>query len=451
MRDKVHKQLRIVEPSISHDHAFELLEMRRIVSENIVLLDLVHADLVHGLKNPETGRDGMMSAEQVFLSMIVKQINGYSYEALAFHLEDSKSYRRFCGFGIADETPSKSTIQRDIKKIRPETMEAINRILVGSAAAEGHETGRTVRVDCTVVESNIHRPTDSSLMVDVVRVLTRQLLRCRDRFLLDTQFANHHRRAKKRALEILNLREADKQERLYKDLIEVTTRTISYADKAIEQLGILAPVFGQDTVIAQEELQHYVTLGNQVVSQATRRVLQNEKVPASEKIVSIFEPHTDIIVKDRRDTYYGHKVALTGGRSGLLTDLVIWEGNPPDSSMATRMIERQREIFGRCPRQTAFDGGFASKANLKDIKKMGVTDVAFAKRRGIAVAEMARSTWVYKQLRDFRAGIEGMISFLKRAFGMNRCYWRGSASFKSYAWTSVVAANLLLMARIRIA
>ena len=450
MRDKVRKQLRIVEPSISHEHAFELLEIRRIVSENMGLLDLVHEDLVRGLKNPETGRDGMMSAEQVFLSMVVKQMNEYSYETLAFHLEDSKSYRRFCGFGIADETPSKSTLQRDIKKIRAETLEAINRILVGAAASDDLEKGRTVRVDCTVVESNIHHPTDSTLMEDVVRVLTRLLLRYRDGFYLDTQFANHHRRAKKRALEILNLRGADNKKRPYKDLIDITGRTISYGEKAIEQLGILTPVFGLAAIEAQEELQHYVTLGNQVVSQATRRVIHNEKVPSAEKIVSIFEPHTDIIVKDGRDTYYGHKIALTGGCSGLLTDLVIWEGNPPDSSMATQMIERQQEIFGRCPRQAAFDGGFASRANLKAIKELGVTDVAFAKRRGISVNEMARSTWVYKRLRDFRAGIEGMISFLKRAFGLNRCYWRGFASFKSYAWTSVVSANLLLMARMRL-
>jgi IS5 family transposase len=451
MRDKVRKQLRIVEPSISHEHAFELLEMRRIVSENIAVLDLVHADLVRGLRNPETGRDGMMSAEQVFLSMIVKQMNGYSYEALAFHLEDSKSYRHFCGFGIGDEVPSKSTLQRDIKRVRPETMEEINRVLVSAAVESGIEKGRSVRVDCTVVESNIHYPTDSSLLEDVVRVLVRLISRYREQFDLDSQFVNHLRRAKKRAMEILNGRNAEARLGPYKDLIEFTGRTISYAQKAVEQLGVLSPVLGQNTVIAQEELQQYIDLGKQVLSQATRRILLNETVPSSEKLVSIFEPHTDIIRKDRRDTYYGHKVAVTGGVSGMLTDLVIWKGNPPDSSMATEMAERQIAVFGRVPRQATFDGGFASKDNLADIKALGVTDVAFSKRRGIEIHEMTRSTWVYKRLRDFRAGIEGMISFLKRAFGMTRCTWRGLESFKAYAWTSVVSANLLLLARRRIA
>lgn len=447
MRDKIRKQLRLVEPSISHEHAFELLAIRRIVSENITMLNLVQADLVRGLKNPDTGREGMMSAEQVFLAMIIKQMNGYSYDSLAFHLEDSKSYRRFCGFGISDDVPSKSTLQRDIKKIRPETIEAINTIVIQAAANEGIEQGRSVRVDCTVVESNIHHPTDSSLMVDVVRVLARLTARCRGGFCLDTSFTNHLRRARKRALQILNTRGEEKKIAPYRDLIGITTRTISYANEAADELERLVILGVPDAIFAQEDLRHYIELGNRVVSQSTRRILLNEKVPSSEKIVSIFEPHTDIIVKDRRETYYGHKVAITGGHSGLLTDLVIWDGNPADASMATEMISRQKTIFGRVPRQAAFDGGFASRDNLSELKDMGVTDVAFAKRRGIAINDMTRSTWVYKRLRDFRAGIEGMISFLKRSLGMTRCTWRGLESFKSYAWTSVVTANLLLMAR----
>ena len=176
-------------------------------------------------------------------------------------------------------------------------------------------------------------------------------------------------------------------------------------------------------------------------------MLLGEKLKPEEKLVSISEPHTDIIVKDRRDTYFGHKLALSSGASGLLTDLVVEEGNPADTTIAEKMIARQEEIYGRVHRQAAFDGGFASRSNLERIKKLGVEDVAFAKKRGLKVDEMARSTWVYRRLRDFRAGIEGMISFLKRCFGLGRCTWRGFASFKAYAWSSVVTANLLLMAR----
>jgi IS5 family transposase len=170
-------------------------------------------------------------------------------------------------------------------------------------------------------------------------------------------------------------------------------------------------------------------------------------VPAEEKVVSIFEPHTNIIIKDRRDTYYGHKVVLAGGASGLFTDLVVKEGNPADSTLAVGMIARQKEIYGRAPLKAAFDGGFASRNNLEDIKQMGVRDVTFRRKRGLKISDMAKSTWVYKRLCDFRAGIEGMISFLKRCFGLRRCAWSGFESFKSYAWSSVITANLLLMAR----
>ena len=148
-------------------------------------------------------------------------------------------------------------------------------------------------------------------------------------------------------------------------------------------------------------MKHYSGLAERVISQSKRRVLGAESVPTREKLVSIFEPHTDIIIKDRRETLFGHKVTLTGAASGLFTDMVIEQGNPADVTLAERMIIRQREIFGRAPRQATFDGGFASKDNLKTIKGHGVKDVAFAKKRGLAITEMAKSTWVYKKLRDW--------------------------------------------------
>ncbi len=183
------------------------------------------------------------------------------------------------------------------------------------------------------------------------------------------------------------------------------------------------------------------------MNQTERRVLQGETVPAKEKVVSIFEPHTDIIVKDRRDTYYGHKIVLTGGVSGLFTDLVVLDGNPADSTLPVDMISRQKKIYGRVPLKAAYDGGFASNTNLEDIKGMGVRDATFRRKRGLKISDMAKSTWVYKRMCNFRAGIEGMISFLKRCFGLRRCTWSGFESFKSYAWSSVITANLLLMAR----
>jgi IS5 family transposase len=156
-----------------------------------------------------------------------------------------------------------------------------------------------------------------------------------------------------------------------------------------------------------------------VVDQTERRVLRGEQVPAQEKVVSIFEPHTDIIIKKKRETEFGHKLCLTTGASSLVLDCVIEDGNPADSTLAVGMVERQRDIYGKVPRQVAFDGGFASRANLDAIKAMDVKDVMFSKGRGLAVTEMVKSTWVFKRLWRFRAGVEGCISFLKRCFGLD--------------------------------
>ena len=184
-----------------------------------------------------------------------------------------------------------------------------------------------------------------------------------------------------------------------------------------------------------------------MIAQTTRRVVHHEAVPATEKLVSLFEAHTDVLVKNRRATHYGHKIFLTTGASGLILDCVIPAGNPADATWAVPLVERQARRFGAAPQQVSMDGGFASRDNLAALKARGVTDVCFAKKRGLAVAAMTSSQGVYDKLRRFRAGIEAGISLLKRVFGLARCVWKGPTGFHSYVRTAVLAANLLLLAR----
>ncbi len=198
-------------------------------------------------------------------------------------------------------------------------------------------------------------------------------------------------------------------------------------------------------------MENYVELALQVVDQTDRRVFKGENVPASEKLFSLFEPHTDIIIKDRRDTFYGHKICLTGGSSNLILDCVILDGNPADSTLSDQMLDRQKDIYGRYPLKVSFDGGFASKANLESAKKRGIGEVCFSKGKGLAVEDMCRSSYVYKTMRKFRAGIESSISWLKRSFDLWRCLWKGFTSFKSYVWSGIVSANLLTIARKQLA
>lgn len=305
------------------------------------------------------------------------------------------------------------------------------------------ETGRKVRIDATVVETNIHAPTDSSLLYDGVRVLARLLGKAEDlgRFGL---WRDHTKRAKRRMLSVQNAKKPAQRTEAYRDLLKVARKTAGYAEAAQQ---VLAQGWDPEMRALAAEIETITLWLWMLIDQTERRVLRGESVPVEEKLVSIFEPHTDILIKDKRDTYYGHKINLTGGASGLILDCVIESGNPADSTRATPMLERQIEIYGRPPRQATFDGGFASKENLRNGKELGVKDVCFAKKRGLEVADMVKSSWVYRQLKNFRAGIEGVISYLKRVFGLDRCTWKGSVSFGTYVWGSIVSANLLMLAR----
>lgn len=450
MRQARQKQLNLVSDWLAFDHAKELQAIAGLLDEHPMVADLVWQDLApKGLLN-DTGAQGL-SAEQVLRALLIKQLNGFSYRVLAFHLADSVTYRRFCQLAWQQQ-PSKSVLAACIKAIRAETLEKINRLVVGIAEEKKIEDGKKVRVDCTVVESNIHAPLDSNLLGDCVRVVTRLMDQAREIIGADVTFPNRTRRAKRRVLGILNARFKEKRKPLYRDLLLVAKETMQSAERVIEVIdravtGSMELSAHVSAVGVRKELMHFMALTRRVMGQTERRVFDEESVPAREKLVSIFEEHTDIIVKDQRETLYGHKICLTTGRSTLVTDCTILEGNPADSTLAQQMIDRHIEILGGPPKQVVYDGAFASKANLDSIKAKGVEDVAFSKARSLPITDMVRSSWVYKKLRDFRAGIEATISFLKRVFGLDRCTWRSLPSFKSYVWSSIVTFNLLVIAR----
>jgi transposase, IS5 family len=445
MREKSKKQLPLMHLTSDHPQARELEAISRILDAEATITALVHQDLCRGRELSATGANGM-SAEQVLRAAIVKRMFGYSYELLPFHLTDSISLRAFCRIGIADKGFKKSAIAKNIKRISPATWEQINRMLVHHGNEQKVERGRQARFDCTVMESNIHAPTDSTLLFDCVRVLARGLNALRQ-LGVKVFFTDHGRRAKRRLLAVQYAKNDGQRETAYRDLLKMARKTVGYATAAVPVAKNQA---GLEGLALGFELEHYVGLSRQVIDQTERRVLKSEKVPAAEKIVSIFEPHTDIIVKDRRETYYGHKVCLCVGVSNLITDCVITEGNPADSELTLTMLDRQREIYGRYPLKVSLDGGFASKANLAAAKERQIKDVCFAKKRGLQVEAMCRSQWVYDRLRRFRAGVESVISWIKRSLGFDRCTWKGRRSFESYVWLSTVTANLMTLARAKV-
>ena len=445
MRQERTVQASIFDVFAAHEIGHELKAMSQWLDEHRNLLGLVTRDLAK-IDVKATGRQGL-PAEAVLRCALLKQYRQLSYQELAFHLEDSASFRAFARLPLS-WSPQKSVLQKTVSAIRPETWEQINRALLSGARQAKLEDGAVVRLDSTVTSALMHEPSDSSLLWDAVRVMVR-LLKQADALAggVGLEWRNHCRAAKKRARNIQFTRGRPNRVQHYRELIKLTRATLAFADQAATGLSHLPdPIM---VAIWQAEFHHYRPLIERILGQTERRVVHSEAVAASDKIVSLFEPHADIIVKGSRDTEYGHKLNLTTGRSGMILDLVIEAGNPADSDRLLPMLERHIAFYGRAPRQAAADGGFATRLNLATAKAWGVSDMAFHKKAGLRIEDMVRSKWVYRKLRNFRAGIEAGISCLKRAYGLARCTWRGLDHFKTYVWSSVVAYNLVLFARLK--
>lgn len=453
MRQKRNRQRSIFEVIGNHPGPKELEQMSLVLDANPEIDELVFADLTKG-KRTDTGRKGM-TAEQVLRCAILKHIHNLTYDDLEYWLADSNSLRSFTRL-FQGQCPGTSTLQKNIKSLCEETWMAIHQFIVSYADEEKLEKGRKIRLDSTVVESNIHSPSDSALLWDGVRVITRYLF---DGHNLSPQpgysFSDHRRVVKKRLFTIQNTKSKKARKNAYKDMLRYSYKVCTYGESAV---SALYEYEGGDDVLdvfkarnLAERISDAISLLRKVMDQTERRVLKNESVPASEKVVSLFETHTDIIVKGNRKTEYGHKLFVTGGVSNLIIDCLIKRGNPADSECYKELLDRQVDYYDRHPRQTTADGGFASKDNLKYARENCVKDAVFSKKRGLSIKDMAKSNWVYKRLKNFRAGIEANISTLKRAYGLTRCNWTGWEGFKQYVWSAIVSYNLLTIARLRLA
>jgi IS5 family transposase len=436
MRETHTAQQSIFQPSTDHEIARELERMSSWLDSQPALLDLVATD-IRAKKGSSCGRRGL-TIDSILRCAILKHYRQVNYRTLAFYLRDSVSFISFARLN-AVQRPSKSTLQELISAIRPQTWEEMRQRLVLQACASGIENGEVVRIDATATDTAILEPSDSGLLYDSVRIMVRLLQQAR-RKSVQVRFSNHQRKAKRRRFGIMNARTNDRRRPLYEALLAVTEETLGALDHAFK---IIEKQRDMDKWLAQVE--HYRPLVQRIIDQTQRRVILGERVPAADKVVSLFESHTDIIIKGSRDVQYGHKLTLTGGRSGLVTDVVVETGNPSDTSCLKPMIERHRLLYGQAPRQLAADGGYASVDNLADAKALGVEQVAFHKRKGLTVEAMTGDRWLYRKLRSFRAGIESVISCLKRAFGLSRCNWKGLDHFKAYVHGAVFTYNLVVL------
>lgn len=441
MRIKSNPQGSIFDYFGEHKLGEELKAISKILDEHPEIYELAAPDLIR-VKIKGTGRKGL-TVESVVRCAILKQHRQLTYEELSFHLEDSQSFRTFAR--LDGKCPKKSVLQKTITLIKGTTWEQINRLLLKLALIKKIEDGNKIRVDSTVTESDIHYPSDNTLLWDAIRIIIR-LLQSAKEFSPAVSYCDRKRKAKRLSFLIRTVQEK-KRRKCYRELLKIAKEELSYLQKAKEilaQNNIVDPLYE----VWRIQVARYEILIAKIISQAERRIFNNENISSSEKVVSLFEDHTDIIAKSNREVKFGHKLNLATGKTGLILDAVVEKGNPADSKRLIPMLERQIDIYGEAPDKASADGGYASNENLLNAKQLGVKDMAFHKKRGLIIEDMVRSKWVYKQMRNFRAGIESDISCLKRAYGLARCIWKGWEKFKSYVWSSIVSYNLSLLAKL---
>jgi transposase, IS5 family len=420
------------------------------------VIECIRQDLVRGLKKPDSGRNGL-TATQILRSLVLMRVKNWDYRELRERIADGLTLRQFTDF-YCSPVPKHDAFQRGFIRLTPQTLKAVNDLVVRAAVELGLEDGAKLRVDTTVVQTDIHHPTDNTLLWDVVRVVTRLLGRLAKALKLRRirGFCDRTRSARRRMYEIQRMttrQRHEQQTRIYRALIDIAEEVVGNARAGIERIRTMrSKDMFADMAIEElrRQIEHFCGLGDRVIDQARRRVLFGEQVATDEKIYSIFEPHTDLIKrgKVRTPIEFGHKVFLAESAQGLITQYEVLNGNPIDEVHVTPSLVRHRQAFGRVPELYGSDRGFFSERNLASCRHAGVKVTCIPQRGGKRTPrrEAYENSAVFKQGQRFRAGIEGRISVLFRGRGMRRCLAEGRDRFELWVGAAVLANNLMRIA-----
>ena len=429
------------------------------MEEHAELVEAVRGDLERDLEKPETGRRGL-TPNQVLRSLVLMRVKNWDYRELRERINDGYTLRNFTDF-YSEPVPKHNAFNQAFNRLTPATMEKINDAVIQAAVDDGLEDGKKLRADTTVVETNIHWPTDATLLWDVVRVLIRLIAQLRQIVPKDVpRFPNRKRAARKRMQKLQRMTAAQRKNQqvaTYRQLLTITEEVLANARRAVEATGKSG---GKKATAAlaiealRQQLTAYCELGDRVVDQARRRVIHGEQVPVAEKIFSIFEPHTDLIQrgKTNKPTEFGHKVFLAESAKGLITQYRVLDGNPSDEDHVKPALKTHKDTFGAPPDVFAADRGFDNEPNQKACRKAGVRCASIPQRGGKKTAERQafEKSPDFKKAQRFRAGIEGRISVLVRGRGMRRCLAHGKPRFQLFLGVTVLANNLLKIAELLI-
>jgi IS5 family transposase len=437
-------KLRFENPNWALDPELALIDT--VLEQHSELFELVKGDIIGIGKDSEIGRQDSPTAEQIVRAALYKEIKKLDYRELEYAQHDSK----VCGAFIKLDGRKPFSFElfyKYISQIKGESLKGfmvgINRIMMQEAKVED---GKSLRTDSTVVETDIHYPTNNELMWDCIKTSHRLIKKLEESGCLK-KVRNYQKQAKKNRFQINNTKKGEKKKELFEKQLKLLRTSINQAESAVVEASVRGGI--TDWAIAHE-LKKLLPKMEKVYDITRRHEMLGESVPNKEKIFSIYEDHTDIIVKGKREAEFGHKVNLTTGRSNIILDVEIVDGNPSDSQLYEGVLERIKRDYDVTPRDVVTDGGYASLKNQEKAKKRGVVNIVFNKIVG-TLKNIVTSGNMESRLKKWRSGIEAVISNVKRGFKLFRCEWKGREHFHAKVLWSVIAYNIRVMTGLLIA
>jgi IS5 family transposase len=436
----------------------DLLEPVDQLLDDPQLLELVRNCLAARCPaSTRTGRTGI-APDRLLRSCVLKHLKGWSFRDLERELRSNLIYRRFTHFD-AEATPDFTTFSRTFALLAPLVTEKVHRRVVGLARQERVAEGHKLRTDTTVVETNVHFPTDSTLLGDGIRVLSRGLKRiaaeCKSGAV---EVVNHGRAVMHRLLEIRRAAksptEASRQ-RLrdsYHQLLALTRKVVRQAGQIVERwekgkLRVSGSLLKVE--VQASRLRHFLPLVEKVIAQTKERLWEGN-IHVAGKVLSLFEPHTQVIRKGKahKPNEFGRLVRIDEVENGIVSGYEILESNAADTNSWLPALKHHQASFGEAPEMATADRGFFSAKNERAAEALGVERVALPARGRLSKtrAKRQKERWFKRALR-WRAGCEATISHLKNPFSMRRASYKGECGFKRYVGWCVITKNLFSIAR----
>jgi len=428
----------------------ELAVYDTILEKRIDIIKLFEEDILKGLKNNKYGRKDKPSIELIIRAIIYKESRGITYEELELQQFDSEICKRFLKLG--KKAFSDSVYQSYVKKIKAKNIKSMMQTINKIAIEMGYEDIQDVRTDSTVMKTNIHHPTNNSLVYDCIKTGTNLLTKITERNSGNyNNLINRLLKVKSIYYKLNNIKidEKDKEEKKKKraeTMKALFEENLSFLKKIRDE--IKQAISDEISKLQDHDQLKIKELDRQIgiiYDNAWRFQIEGKKVKGQDKIFSIYEEHTDVIVKGLRECIFGHKVNISSGKSNLILDCDVLEGNPSDANLFKGPLSTIQETYGKQIGSVATDGGYASLDNqVFAVNDLKIKNIVFTKIVG-SLQNIIESPVKEKFLTSFRAGAEAIISNLKRGFDLQSINWKGFEMFEAKVFWGAVGYNIRIL------